>query len=153
MEALTTEEAYAFMQKALVAHIGVIADGAPYVTPMSFVLEENRILFRTKPGQRFEALVANPRVCIEASRYDEESGDWVSVIVSGDAAVVEDDETRQLTVQLLLRKYEDVLGSPLSRGGLQPMAGFPHVVQVDIEEISGLSSGRGVGARTRPGRL
>jgi hypothetical protein len=56
-------------------------------------------------------------------------------------------------VELLMNKYEAVLGSPLGRGGLQPMASFPHVVAVEIEEISGMTSGRGFSYRTRPGRL
>jgi hypothetical protein len=36
---------------------------------------------------------------------------------------------------------------------LQPVAAFPHVIEVTINEISGMSSGRGFAFRTRPGRL
>ena len=120
---------------------------------MSFVVDEDRILFRTKPGKRFEGMVSNPVVSIEASHFDNDTGDWVSVIVIGTATEVHDDETVSRTVQLLLQKYESVLGSPLSRGGLQPMASFPHVVSVSIDEITGMASGGGFGAKTRPGRL
>ena len=51
---------------------------------------------------------------------------------------------------------EDVLwaiAEPLSRGGSQPMASFPHVVEVAIDEITGVVSGGGFAMRTRPGRL
>ena len=153
MESITAEQAKHFLDESLVAHIGVISGGEPYVTPMSFVVDSDRILFRTKPGKRHEAMQENPAVSIEASTFDDETGDWVSVIVRGRAAEVDDDATITLTVQLLFQKYGTVLGSPLSRGGIQPMASFPHVVQVPIDEITGMTSGGGFAMRTRPGRL
>ena len=87
------------------------------------------------------------------STFDRETGDWTSVIVNGKAAEVDDDATISLTVRLLFQKYGTALGSPLSRGGFQPMASFPHVVQVPIDEITGMTSGGGFAMRTRPGRL
>ena len=154
MESLTYDEAYEFLQTALVAHIGVITDdGSPYVTPMSFVTDDDRILFRTKPGRRLESIRKDGRVSIEASRFDEELGDWISVIVIGKATVGEDQALADRAVQLLMTKYQRFMGSPLGISGLQPMADFPVVVSVEIEEITGMSSGRGFAARTRPGRL
>ena len=152
METITAEQAKRFLDESLVAHIGVISAGVPYVTPMSFVVDGDRILFRTKPGKRYEAMLENPVVSVEVSTFDNETGDWTSVIVSGKATEA-DDVTISLAVQLLLRKYDNVLGSSLSMGGIQPMASFPHVVEVAIDEISGMSSGRGFTMRTRPGRL
>jgi len=153
METISKSEARAFVELAPVAHIGVVSDGEPYVTPMSFVVEDNRILFRTKPGRRFEALKTNPTVSIEVSSYDSSNGDWKSAIVKGTAREATDEATIRLTVQKLFEKYRDALGSPLGRGGIQPMSTFPHVVVVDIEEISGMASGGGFEMRTRPGRL
>ena len=51
MEPISESEARRLLEEEMVAHIGVIVDGEPYVTPMSFVVDGNRILFRTKPGQ------------------------------------------------------------------------------------------------------
>lgn len=153
MEPIDQTEAMQFLTESMVAHIGVVTDGEPYVTPMSFVVDENRILFRTKPGKRFEAIAANPAVCIEVSHFDETTGDWISVIVRGKAKERADDETTSRAIGLLLEKYEAVVGTPLGHGGLQPMATFPHVIEVPIDEISGMTSGRGFSYRTRPGRL
>lgn len=153
MDTITESQAFAFIELAPVAHIGVVSDGEPYVTPMSFVVDGNRILFRTKPGKRFEALQTNPTVSIEVSSYDQEDGDWTSVIIKGTARETTDDATISLTVQKLFEKYREVLGSPLGRSGLQPLSTFPHVVVVDIDEISGMASGGGLEMRTRPGRL
>ena len=153
MEELSREEAIRVLEEAPVAHLGTIFDGRPYVTPMSFVVDGDRILFRTMAGRKFRAIEESPFVCIEVSHFNELTGDWVSVIVTGTAKESDDSGTRQLTVEGLLRKYANAIGSPLGRGGFQPMAGLPHVVEVRIEEITGMSSGRGFAPRTRPGRL
>lgn len=153
MEEISEAEALELLDRAKVAHIGVIYEGEPYVTPMSFVVDGRRLLFRTKPDRRFEAIQANPMVCVEASEFDEENGDWTSVLVKGKAVERTDDETVRKAVELLLEKYATVLGPPIGTGGLQPMASFPQVVEVPIGEISGMSSGRGFHIRTRPGRL
>jgi nitroimidazol reductase NimA-like FMN-containing flavoprotein (pyridoxamine 5'-phosphate oxidase superfamily) len=153
LEPIDQTEAMQFLTESMVAHIGVVTDGEPYVTPMSFVVDGNRVLFRTKPGRRFEAIDANPLVCIEVSHFDETTGDWISVIVRGKARERADDETTSRAIGLLLDKYEAAVGTPLGHGGLQPMATFPHVIEVPIDEISGMTSGRGFSYRTRPGRL
>lgn len=153
MDEITESEALQFLTESMVAHIGVIVDEEPYVTPMSYVVEGNRVLFRTKPGKRFEAIEANPVVCIEVSEFDETTGDWTSVVVRGKAQERTDEPTTARTIELLLEKYEAALGSPLSHDEFQPMASFPHVIEVPIEDMTGMSSGRGFSYRTRPGRL
>lgn len=152
VDPLSREDALGLLANAPVAHIGLISDGRPYVTPMSFVVDEDKILFRTVAGKKLEALRQDPRVCIEASKFDSESGEWASVIVTG-TAVELDNSLGQRAVEKLFEKYADALGDPLSRGGLQPFPGLPHVIEVTIEEISGMASGSGFSPRTRPGRL
>ena len=154
MDQMTPEEAMEVLEEAPVAHIGMVDDGKPYVTPMSFVVSENRILFRTMPGRKVDILKANPNVCIEVSIYDDDSGEWASVLVNGKASFVDDAMTRSDLIARLFRKYEKVMGSPLSRGsGMQMLPGDPHVVEIPIDEITGLVSGRGWSRRTRPGRM
>lgn len=153
MEPITEASAREFLRDAPVAHIGVVVEGEPYVTPMSFVVDDDRILFRTKPGRRLEGIKANPMVSIETSRFDEETGDWTSVIVKGYAKVETDDVVIQATLTGLYDKYRQVLGTPLGRGGIQPIASFPHVIAVEFVEISGMASSGPFSVRTRPGRL
>jgi nitroimidazol reductase NimA-like FMN-containing flavoprotein (pyridoxamine 5'-phosphate oxidase superfamily) len=153
MEQMTSAEAMELLSDGMVAHVGVISGDEPYVTPVSYVVDGDRILFRTQPGRRFRAIADSPRVCVEVSRFDEASGDWESVVVMGSAREAKDPATGELTVTLLLRKYASSLGSPLGRGGLQPMPGLPHVIEVTIESVTGMCSGRGLHVRTRPGQL
>lgn len=153
MDPISNEDALEILENAPVAHLGVVEGDRPYVTPMSFVYDGERLYFRTMAGRKLEALRENPNVCIEASRYDDETGDWVSVIITGKATETDDDDVKTSVISKLMRKYEKVLGSPLERGGMQPLAGLPHVIVVDVEEISGMSAGRGWSQKTRPGRL
>ena len=153
MEPLAPEKARSLLETAMVGHLGVVADGEPYVTPISFVVDGNRILFRTKVGRKLAAIDQSPRVCLEICHVDEESGDWESVLVTGSAQAVDDRPTGELTVHLLYEKYSRWLGSPLDRGGLQTLPGWPQVVAIEIDSISGVSSHDGFSSRTRPGRL
>jgi len=153
MEPLSREEALRVLEEAPVAHLGMIDRGMPYVTPMSFVFSDDRVLFRTMAGRKLDALRANPNVCVEASRLDEETGDWHSVIVSGQAREVDEDSVQQATVAALLRKYDKIMGPVLSSRGIQPFGGMPHFIEVVIDEVSGMSAGGGFSLRTRPGRL
>ena len=153
MHPLDRDEALRLLAGSPVAHLGVVSDGKPYVTPMSFVLDEGRVMFRTQPGKKLDAIRANPTVSVEASHFDMESGEWDSVIVSGLAREIDDELLGQRAVSLLLDKYAPALGSPFARGGLQPLPGLPHVGVVEIEEVTGRTSGGGLEPRTRPGQL
>lgn len=153
MESVSREQALEFLETQSVAHLGMISGGAPYVTPMSYVTDGERILFRTMAGRKLDGLRTNPAVCIEVSLFDEETGNWVSVIVRGEAHFIDDDTTKQEMVARLFAKYEKVMGSPLSGSTPTPPGGVPYVIEVPIAEITGMSSHGGLGARTRPGRL
>lgn len=153
MEELSRNEATELLDSAPVAHLGMIDGDQPYVTPMSFVHDGDRIYFRTVAGRKLAAIKARPKVCIEVSTYDEETGDWASVIVYGTAVETEDEDVKTSVVSMLLEKYETVVGSPLVRGGMRPLEGLPHVVVVEIQEISGMAAGRGWSPKTKPGRL
>jgi nitroimidazol reductase NimA-like FMN-containing flavoprotein (pyridoxamine 5'-phosphate oxidase superfamily) len=153
MTPLSQEEAMEILTFGHVAHIGVIADGEPYVTPMSYVVDGDRILFRTMPGKKLDAIRTFPKVSIEVSRLDETTGDWVSVISKGTAVETDDEALKSKVVQMLMDKYRSIIGSPLSTGGMPLLGGAPHVIVVDLDEVNGMSSGRGWDHRTRPGRL
>lgn len=151
MEDIHREQSLKILADAEVAHLGVIDGDVPYVTPMSFVVVDETIYFRTKPGRRLSALESNPRVCIEVSRTTGPA--WESVIVWGDATAVDDLETRTAVVTALLHKYRkngDPLNASVSSSGLGKE---PVVMAVAIDEVSGRSAGLGLDEYLRPGRL
>ncbi|HSJ34759.1 MAG TPA: pyridoxamine 5'-phosphate oxidase family protein [Acidimicrobiia bacterium] len=151
MQDLTTDQARQLLSEAMVAHLGVIDHGEPYVTPISFVVSDNAICVRTGGGRRVDAIADNPRVCVEASEFDVDSGNWQSAIAWGEAELMEDDAGARDIVLALMDKYRTSIGSSLSPGGSFPGAGV--IIRIPIDRITGRASGSFFSVRTRPGRL
>ena len=149
MQELTETEARDLLERADVAHLGVIADGEPYVTAVSFVISGNLFLFRTGPGRRLKAIENGSPVCVEVSEYDSETGDWASVVAVGPGSVIADSALEADTVDALYAKYRKVIESSLT---LETAVGSV-AVAVMMGRISGRSSGKAWAPRTRPGRL
>ncbi len=149
MQELTETEARDLLERADVAHLGVIADGEPYVTAVSFVISGNLFLFRTGPGRRLKAIESGSPVCVEVSEYDSETGDWASVVAVGPGSVIADSALEAGTVDALYAKYRKVIESSLT---LEAAVGSV-AVAVMMGKISGRSSGKAWAPRTRPGRL
>ncbi len=152
MDELTAEEARELLRTEMVAHVATAVDGEPYVTPISFVVIGDELLFRTAPGRRLDAITANQRVCVEASRIDQ-AGNWESVLVWGDAYVADDPNREADVVAALLEKYHGAAESLLSLAPARPFDQQTVLVAVPMSEVSGRTSGRGLNPRARPGRL
>lgn len=152
MEELSRDEIEQLLESEDVAHIAVFSESEPYVSPVSYVVSRGEILFRTGPGRRLSAIQETPRVCVEVTRYDPESGDWRSVIGWGDAYIVSEELRSAETVSQLLSKYQHVMGSPLSFSAGAPL-GEEVVVAIRLDQDSGRSSGTLFGPKSRPGRL
>lgn len=151
MNELTWERCRDILVDSRVAHMAVVAEGDPYVSPISYVVVGDAICIRTGPGKRVDALRLNPRVCVEVSEYDEANGDWESVIIWGTAEFVEDDRHAQEIIFAFIEKYRDVLGSPLNPGSVLPDPDV--IIRVPIEDSTGRGSGSYFSVRRRPGRL
>ena len=76
----------------------------------------------------------------------------MSVVARGTAARVTDDREIQAVTQALLAKYRPAIGSLLAIGGSPPL-GDEVVVAIDLEEITGRSSGSFFAFRSKPGRF
>ena len=151
MNALTPQEIAEVIADARVAHIAVISEGEPYVTPMSYVSLGDGIAFRCLDGKRLAALRHNPRVSIAITQQIPETGAWRSVIATGEAKVVVDTEQETTIIQKLLRRYSESFRTLL--GDSAPSISRAYVIRVEFDTIAGRSSGSFLQGRTRPGRL
>lgn len=152
MQDLVPSRMLVLMTDEPVAHVAVIADERPYVTPVSFVWLDDQLWFRTGPGTRLDAIRENPRVSAEVSRFDLNTGGWESVVIGGTARVVAEPDAEARIEKALRVKYRRITRSALE----MPTDVIPHegaVVAVTVEEMSGRASGSGVNDRDRPGRL
>ena len=132
-------------------HLGCI-DTGPYVTALSYVMLDGEMFFRTYPGRRITALRNDPRVGVEISQVDGETGSWVSVVADGTARIIEDAATAIRVESALISKYSDAYENLVS-GPSRPPLGEAYIVAIELRNINGRSSGSGWGRRTRPGRM
>ena len=151
MEELNRGQIDELLDTASVIHLACV-DPGPYVTALSYVVIDGSIYFRTYGGRRIDALRNDPRVGVEVSEVDSETGAWVSVVGEGSARIVEDPATAALVEGALIRKYAQAYETLVS-GPSGPPLGEAYIVQVQLDDVSGRSSGTAWGRRTRPGRM
>lgn len=152
MESLIEKRTLDLLAESKVGHVAVIDGDVPYVSPVSYVVIDNEICFRTGLGRRVYAIKSNPAVSFEVMRTTADGG-WECVIVSGKAGERNDNLFAQKVVSSLLSKYREELGSPFSRGKRTPIAEPATFIAISIEEITGRTSGTWISIPTRPGRL
>lgn len=151
VDELPQERCWAELAASSVGHLAVVSEGEPYVTPVSFVAEVPRISFRTGAGRRLAALRSGHRVCFEACTEDQDSRSWTSVVAWGTPRKAILPDERDEVIDALYLKYHSNREDPFRAPA--PSILEPEVVIIDIDYISGRSSGLGLGASLRPGRL
>ena len=62
---LTADEARALLASRRVGRLGCVYEGGPYVVPINYVLDGESIYTHSLPGQKIEALRANPKACLQ----------------------------------------------------------------------------------------
>jgi nitroimidazol reductase NimA-like FMN-containing flavoprotein (pyridoxamine 5'-phosphate oxidase superfamily) len=150
------DDAEAILSQALVAHVGIVQDGQPFVVPFTFLYREGAIYLHGAPGSRtVKMLASGAPVCIEVTLVDgliasksaeTHSVNYRSVICFGRGALIEDDTQRRAIFANLIGRYFP---------GRTAGADYAHItaaelkrtwlVEVRIEEMS--AKGRSGGPR------
>jgi len=84
---MTTEENWSLLEHAQIGRLALSVLDDVDIFPINFTVFEGALYFRTSPGSKLAELTANPRVALEADRYDDEVA--ASVIVKGVAVRLE----------------------------------------------------------------
>jgi len=84
-ETLSREECLALLASCSVGRVGLSIDALPVILPVNYVLDGERIVFRTGRGTKLTAAIRNAVVCFEVDRIDEECRAGWSVLVTGTA--------------------------------------------------------------------
>lgn len=134
------------LRRATVCRLAVCDGQVPYVVPLSFGFEDDRLYFHSaREGRKIEVIEANPQVCFEVD-VDQEvvPGDipctWTvryrSVIGFGQARLLEDVAQKKRALDIILSHY--------GRGPFEyPEGAFDEVavVEVEIESLTGKQLG------------
>ncbi len=84
---MTPQECWHLLEHAEVGRLALSVRDDVDIFPINFVVFEGALYFRTSPGSKLAELTANPRVALEADRYDDIAA--ASVIVKGVAERLE----------------------------------------------------------------
>ena len=144
---MTSETIYELLEHTPVARLATVdADGMPYVVPVNYVYTDGRLYVHGKlSGRKMDNLARDPRVCFEVDEMQglvlsEEPNPcrtntaYRSVIVRGEAAVLEDMERKLFALRAIADKY-----TPQFRDLSIPPAAAAKtaVIEISICNISG----------------
>jgi nitroimidazol reductase NimA-like FMN-containing flavoprotein (pyridoxamine 5'-phosphate oxidase superfamily) len=150
----------AVLDAGLVAHVAVVDDGRPYVVPVAYARDGDRVLFHGSTGSRlFRGLADGAPTCLTVTLLDglvlarsafESSMHYRGVMVLGTSTVLEgDDKDRALRVisdHLLPGRWSDIrepskkelaatlmLALPLDEASVKISAGDPDDDPQDVD--------------------
>ena len=152
MDGVSQARTRELIDRAVYAQLGVISDGDPYVTPLSFVRIGDALFFRCFPGERLDAIRSHPSGSMSIVEYDKDSGSWESVIIRGDITLVEDGKVVGQVIEAFFDRYANH-ESVLDGGPVQPRDGQAAVFEMDTTGATVRSSTTRQSEALRPGRL
>ena len=134
-------------------HIGRLAtvnqDGSPYITPLNYAVDGQRLYFHGKAaGAKMANIAADPRVCFEVSRVDRQvwQGEkpcgcatrFTSVLAFGNAHIVDDAASKARILNLIMESM--AAGRNFCRVD-ERMATRCCIVAMEIARLSGKRNG------------
>jgi nitroimidazol reductase NimA-like FMN-containing flavoprotein (pyridoxamine 5'-phosphate oxidase superfamily) len=139
MKALLEEEARALLNTCRIGRLGCVDNGEPYVVPINYVFEDESIYSHSLPGQKIEALRANPRACLQVDEIENDFS-WRSVIAFGDFEEIRVPTDRRAILSKLLARFP--LLTPVESVMARDAAAPDSVVfRIRIDRITGAAEG------------
>jgi nitroimidazol reductase NimA-like FMN-containing flavoprotein (pyridoxamine 5'-phosphate oxidase superfamily) len=121
-------DATELLRKSTVGRLGTSSSKEPYVVPLNFVYYDGRIFFHcAKEGKKLDNIKNNQKVCFEvdelieikeAEKSCEFGAFYRSVIVFGEARIIDNIDLKRHVLKELIKKYapgtEDPILNPIS---------------------------------------
>ena len=102
IEEMRASEAREVLEQLNYAHLAVAKDNIPYVVPVHYAFDGEDLFIYTTEGKKAEIIRINPEICLQAEEVVDNEN-WRSVMVSGTAKQITDEEGRQKAVDLILK--------------------------------------------------
>jgi hypothetical protein len=161
-EITSYQEVEELLSNALVGRLGTCFNNIPYITPVNFVYDKNRIYFHSAlEGRKIENIKSNPNICFEIdqlisiipgiNRPCASTTEYKSIIIFGDIKIVTDIEEKTFALNMLIEKYAPQ--SPrlsLSSGAIIGRTG---VLAIEVKEITAKQSPIGKKVVIKPTRI
>jgi len=132
------------LHDAPAGRLGTCVDSEPYVVPLNFIYYDGRIFFHcAQKGKKLDCIARNQRVCFEVDEFigvkDSSepcsmSTHYRSVIVSGEAKIIEDMDRKEEILKKLVRKYaKRNVDASIGKADLRRVA----VVEISVKAMTG----------------
>jgi len=103
---MAPDEIAQFLLNARVGRLGLSLRDGPYVVPVGYVYADGKVFFHTcNKGLKMTALKDSPKVCFEVDESLSDASMYKSVIMFGEAEIIEDKEKMIPYLQKLIDKY------------------------------------------------
>lgn len=80
--AASQDECSEMLKRVSIGRLACALDNQPYVVPVRFAYEPDRIYIFSTVGKKIEWMRQNPKVCLQADEIGT-SANWISVVVTG----------------------------------------------------------------------
>jgi nitroimidazol reductase NimA-like FMN-containing flavoprotein (pyridoxamine 5'-phosphate oxidase superfamily) len=141
------EEAERILAEALVAHVGIVQDGQPFVIPFTFLYRDRSLYLHGAHGSRtVKALASGAPVCVEVTLVDgliasksaeTHSVNYQSVVLFGRGRPVRGEaRLRELMEALIARYFPGRTAGQDYAHITEPEMKATMLVEVEIEEMS-----------------
>ena len=131
---LTADEARALLASCRVGRLGCVYQGGPYLVPINYVLDGESIYTHSLPGQKIEALRANPKACLQVDDIID-SYHWRSAIAFGNYEEVINSVERARAVRALQARFPNL--TPVESVPVHDGQSSVVVFAIRIQTISG----------------
>ncbi|HMK83374.1 MAG TPA: pyridoxamine 5'-phosphate oxidase family protein [Candidatus Bathyarchaeia archaeon] len=144
---MNLKESEQFLKQAQVGRLGTSHKNEPYVTPLNFLYQKDRIYFHcARNGKKLTNLIGNKRVCFEADEFSgvknvEEgiaactsSTYYRSVVAFGDARLITSSDHKKRILEKLVAKYLHLNTQPVFD---EEMLGKVTVVEIQVSQLTG----------------
>lgn len=97
-------ESRELLRRCRTGRLGCVAEGEPYVVPVSYLTDGEFIYVHSLPGRKVEALRANPRACLQVDEIRDDYH-WRSVIAFGSFEEITDEGERARLLELFFDAF------------------------------------------------
>ena len=101
-EVLTRGECVRLLGDAGIGRVGLSVGSLPVILPVNYVVDGARLVFRTGEGSKFDAATRNAVVCVEVDEIEPRWKSGWSVLVTGQALHVPEDDLSDAARGLLV---------------------------------------------------
>jgi nitroimidazol reductase NimA-like FMN-containing flavoprotein (pyridoxamine 5'-phosphate oxidase superfamily) len=114
IDELHPDEIASVLHRHHIGRLACVADGEPYLVPLTYTYRDGVIYAHTMPGQKLDAMRAEPHVAFEVDeRWEEDT--WRSVVVRGVFEELTAAAEREAALTALHGAYPDA--SRVAEGG------------------------------------